>query len=291
MELSPTAIGVILVVILSVTTTQYWIAPPMATEKTDSLDQNEQEESQVHYYHGPANGEFDWCEPNYLSLAYIAEPINTLSGALYFLPVIAGFRFHRMKDLSLSTKLNLIFVAWIGVGTILFHATLRYTAQLLDELPIYYVMISGTYMLLVLGKADGSGTLGWFLTIWASALTMVILLTDQDDWVHNVARGTLSVSFSLMFAHLFAGVATALRKLKKRVEANPRTQAEDSSAAAAIQSGQKLFQQTFFYFVLAILCWIVDNGFCDHLHPEGMYVSLLGSVSSTILFTFTIVAC
>ena len=275
-ELSPTVIALILSVIISMTVLQYWVAPPMATDDAAAAaarggsEGSPEIDAAKYNYYGVADGEFDWCEPNFEFSHLVAEPINTLSGALFFLPALAGFRHHRAKDLSMSTKLNLIFIAWIGVGTILFHATLRYTAQLIDEFPIYYVMVSGNYMLLSKGRPGGIPWLGWLFAAWSVALTTSILASDQDGSFHNAARGTMTVTFGVMFIHLFAGVASSLRALRARAEsAAPATKSSSVTALAAVHSGQDLFQQTFFFFVLGIGCWIVDNAFCDHLHPEG----------------------
>ena len=145
-ELSPRVVGGILVVVLTVTTTQYWIAPPMANSNNNNNNNgNGKQESDskfdvnniklsgdYEFVYGAPNAEFEWCESNFQWTDYVAEPLNTLSGFLYFLPAVAAFRFHDSASLSLTTKLNFLFVAWIGVGTILFHMTLRYTAQLID---------------------------------------------------------------------------------------------------------------------------------------------------------------
>ena len=41
-------------------------------------------ESKIGPY-GPPNADFDWCEYNYESFFYIAEPVNTLTGFLFII--------------------------------------------------------------------------------------------------------------------------------------------------------------------------------------------------------------
>jgi hypothetical protein len=303
-ELTPGLIGLIALCVVCVTIVQYWVVPPMALDKADgaaavpdaTATASAAEGGAQYHHYGIPNGEFDWCEPNFEFSHLVAEPINTLSGALFFLPAIAGFRHHRAKDLSLSTKLNLVFITWIGLGTILFHATLRYTAQLLDELPILYVMVSGNYMLLARARRAGIPWLGWTLAAWALAITVGILGSPQHTIFHEAARGTMSVTFGVMFVHIFAGVSSTLISLRKRAEEEARAAVAAASSASSasasssassasssssspsavevMNSGQQLFQQTFMYILAGLACWIIDNGFCDHLHPGGLYVRL-----------------
>ena len=48
---------------------------------------------------------------------------------------------------TIHVKLNLLFITMIGIGTVLFHCTLQYTHQLIDELPIFYLASNGALIL------------------------------------------------------------------------------------------------------------------------------------------------
>ena len=102
-------------------------------------------------YWGDIDGEFDWCETNYeykVAGVPIAEIVNTSTSLLYFIPPIYILLFApNAQWWSTGGKLNFVLVGCIAIGTTLFHASLRYWAQLVDELPIYYVMLSGCLML------------------------------------------------------------------------------------------------------------------------------------------------
>lgn len=86
----------------------------------------------------------DWCESNYIVSNYIAEYWNTLSGLCIILSGVF-FKFNNNEWLNNNIKYELNFnnicnyLILVGVGTMLFHGTLLYPFQLLDELPMLLV--------------------------------------------------------------------------------------------------------------------------------------------------------
>ncbi|NBO99296.1 MAG: hypothetical protein EBU90_04105 [Proteobacteria bacterium] len=88
----------------------------------------------------------DWCEANYTVTKYVAEFWNSSSGlaivvsAIYWRyssvtsDVFSGAFGHCFKDIFWYLLL-------VGVGTMLFHGTLLYKYQLLDELPMLMIAI------------------------------------------------------------------------------------------------------------------------------------------------------
>lgn len=83
---------------------------------------------------GPVDSNVDWCEPNYVQSYYVAEWWNTVSNLPLFAMAAFGWRQAR-RHASGETRFwaAFCFLALVGVGSTLFHATLRYWAQLLDE--------------------------------------------------------------------------------------------------------------------------------------------------------------
>ena len=91
-------------------------------------------------YWGEPNAEFDWCERNYYRSAYVSELINTVTGFLYICVAVVSYALMSANVMTTHVKLNLLFITMIGIGTVMFHCTLQYEHQLVDELPIckYY---------------------------------------------------------------------------------------------------------------------------------------------------------
>ena len=98
------------------------------------------------WYWGSVDANVDWCERNYATTQYCAEFYNALSS----LP-IAGFalfglimgRRHARADTRISFAFSLMVL--VGLGSFMFHATLRRYAQAMDELPMLYGSIALLY--------------------------------------------------------------------------------------------------------------------------------------------------
>ncbi|CAE8609471.1 unnamed protein product, partial [Polarella glacialis] len=83
----------------------------------------------------------------------------------------------------------------IAVGSICFHASLRYSMQLLDELPmLWYVLVCTVSFL---RRLRGWRSLELPAAAVALTLTTGILLTEQHSTVHEVFRGLMSCTFSV----------------------------------------------------------------------------------------------
>ncbi len=91
----------------------------------------------------------DWCEVNYKVVWWLAEFWNSISGVAI---VLAGYFFKKnqldnctikhVSKINLNKVVRLLYT--VGFGTMLFHGTLWYPFQLLDELPM--IMISIEYI-------------------------------------------------------------------------------------------------------------------------------------------------
>ena len=95
----------------------------------------------------------DWCEQNYILSEYVAEYWNTLTGLCLILSGIWYYKnysswinenhLHKYTFIRISALL-----VFVGIGTMLFHSTLYYPFQLLDELPM--ILLANEYLSLLL---------------------------------------------------------------------------------------------------------------------------------------------
>ena len=89
-------------------------------------------------YWGIPTSTIDWCEENYVISTYIAEALNTTTNSVFI--ALATFAIYHAFHNKLEPRF--IFTAFgfllVGVGSWLFHMTLRYHFQLIDELPMIY---------------------------------------------------------------------------------------------------------------------------------------------------------
>ncbi|KAI8063259.1 alkaline phytoceramidase family protein [Gongronella butleri] len=99
-------------------------------------------------YWGPITSSVDWCEKNYVHSFYIAEFWNTVSSFAMIILGLAGvYAHHRSLGWRLSNGYLMIVI--VGIGSVLFHATLQYEHQMWDELPMVWTACYLLWVLLV----------------------------------------------------------------------------------------------------------------------------------------------
>lgn len=103
---------------------------------------------------GECTATLDWCEENYHHTPFIAEFCkisfemvhileltgNTISNLGYIVTGWWGAKqcWKLRQALPIRYALLFVWMAVIGVGSLLFHATLKYSMQLLDEIPMLF---------------------------------------------------------------------------------------------------------------------------------------------------------
>lgn len=91
----------------------------------------------------------DWCEQNYILSEYVAEYWNTLTGVCLILSGVLYYK-NNYDWIRKNSRYKISFVkisallVFVGIGTMLFHGTLYYPFQLLDELPM--ILLANEYV-------------------------------------------------------------------------------------------------------------------------------------------------
>jgi len=78
----------------------------------------------------------DWCEENYVVTTYIAEFWNTISNVIMIIPPLIFAYQAKKEGLERRYFWLQLTVLLVGIGSWLFHMTLRYGMQITDELPM-----------------------------------------------------------------------------------------------------------------------------------------------------------
>lgn len=91
----------------------------------------------------------DWCEENYVVSPFIAEWSNTISNFMFML--VASYSTYSAIKNKMEVRFIIIGSMFflVGVGSWLFHMTLKYRYQLLDELPMVYATCTPAWSLFV----------------------------------------------------------------------------------------------------------------------------------------------
>lgn len=113
----------------------------------------------------------DWCEQNYAVSPYVCEFFNTVSSLAMIIAGSLGLvRGRWAADSRVRVAYGLL--ALVGLGSIAFHATLRFEFQLLDELPMLYLVTWMAYLLVETGPSPHLGS--WFPAL---LVTYVLIAT------------------------------------------------------------------------------------------------------------------
>ena len=93
----------------------------------------------------PHSANHDFCEHNYVYTPYIAEFWNTITNLAMIIPPIYGIWDVRKQKFEKRFYICYSMLLTIGLGSWLFHMTLWYEMQLLDEIPMVFGSATFTY--------------------------------------------------------------------------------------------------------------------------------------------------
>ncbi|KAH3680649.1 hypothetical protein WICMUC_000206 [Wickerhamomyces mucosus] len=149
----------------------------------------------------------DWCEENYVVTSYIAEAINTISNSIFIiLALFASYSAWKNKLELRFIGISLGFML-VGIGSWLFHMTLKYEFQLLDELPMIYATCIPIWSVFSEGQSQLISIWIGIFTLFGAYLLTSIYLYFKDPTIHQVTYALLNVfiiikSLSLTYSQI-----------------------------------------------------------------------------------------
>ncbi len=140
---------------------------------------------------GVPTASIDWCEQNYAVTPWVAEFWNTLSSLAM---VIAGLLGVSTRRFAAEIRFAFALLLVVGLGSIAFHGTLRFELQMLDELPMLYLV---TWLVWLLVENRPNRRLGgWF----PAALVGYVLLATAGATLNR--GGAQFLAFHVSFGAL-----------------------------------------------------------------------------------------
>ena len=129
-------------------------------------------------YWGPPTSTLDWCEANYEVSYFIAEFWNTISNLSMIIPPIYGIIQCYQNGLEKVFILNYALLLLTGIGSWMFHMTLLYEMQLLDELPMVWGASCMLYTLYItnVSPKEQRKFVGTVIFLYATILTITYLI-------------------------------------------------------------------------------------------------------------------
>ena len=146
----------------------------------------------------------------------------------------------------------------IGIGSTLFHATLLYEAQLLDELPMHWLVSYASILLYTRNdwkvKVQRTSYFYTICTVFEAALVVILTNTQKNSSFHQVLRLIMSASFGLEFVYLFYVGAKIGNEVYEK-DPNNRN----------YRKINEYYDKAFVFFVIALIGWLCDNWNCQIL--------------------------
>ncbi|KAI9883222.1 MAG: hypothetical protein M1823_005015 [Watsoniomyces obsoletus] len=237
-------------------------------------------------YWDPVTSTLNWCEEDYYATIYSAEIVNTLTNLLFM-----GLAYRGCRNCWKYGHDRIFFVAFVGcflvaTGSFLFHSTLKYPMQLVDELSMIYTTCLMWYATFSHGKPRGYRIgLGVGLVALAIFITLYYHYL-QDPSFHQTAYALLTCvvvfrSMFLMERHLRASwgqgsLHSQNREHEKssRVLSKIREEAEDRRDASILRTMWFMISYGLSLFLGGFVIWTLDIKYCSNLRSWRRQIGL-----------------
>ena len=205
---------------------------------------------------GDITASIDWCETNYEVTYYIAEFWNSVSNLAFIIPpLILAFKLR--KDLEMIYLMSLLYMAFTGCGSFAFHATLKLSGQLWDELSMVW---SGLFILYLILRIKYPKTNHFK---FAAALTLYGIFTNF------VYLGTnFWTLFEVSYAIIHLSVVTFAWNLHPDAD-------------------KRLYWATVIMSTTGFGLWNIDNHLCESLQRARSLIISFSGVASPCLVPIT----
>jgi dihydroceramidase len=188
----------------------------------------------------------DWCEKNHIVLPFIAEFWNSMSSLCL---MYAGYRgYLATKDLN-GSVIYLIFVA-VGLGSVLFHSVLSVETQMLDEIPMIFLLAQ---LILNIGQHANVYTIGMVYT-YAIFASKRMYNAAMNDMFLNLRMERIQFylfQFSVIFISLGLFLSVTMMK-KNNIE-------------------RELYAKGCSIFLVGWGCWLCDYFFCENIQWMNLH--------------------
>ncbi|KAH7080560.1 ceramidase [Paraphoma chrysanthemicola] len=221
----------------------------------------------------PVTSTLDWCEENYVVTQYSAEIVNTLTNLLFIYLASKGIRSCLKHGHDTVFLVAFIGYLLVGSGSFLFHATLKYPMQLVDELSMIYTTCLMNYATFSYAQsrvyrivlATGLISLAVFITLYYHYL--------QDPAFHQNAYAILTAIVLFRAMYVMEVNIRPKFKSKEREAANPRLQGgasagkerEDEKDRETLRIMWQMIGFGLSIFLGGFAVWHLDNEYCSKL--------------------------
>jgi len=186
----------------------------------------------------------DFCEEDYILTPYIAEFINTLTNITYLLYAYHGIKNNANRKDAVLRNLPYLGIAGVGIGSAIFHATMKYYTQWCDDLSMLVATATVIHRVFTFDKSLP------ITVISGAAITAV--MTIFSTWHCITDEITMH---SVLFGVMIAIVGIKTRSIISARVPDPLVRKEV----------KKLATWGAVIFISGFAIWNVDNAICGSL--------------------------
>ncbi|KAF2686628.1 alkaline phytoceramidase [Lentithecium fluviatile CBS 122367] len=219
-----------------------------------------------HGYWSPVTSTLNWCEEDYYATHYIAELVNTLTNLFFVFLAIKSIRSCIQNGHDKVWIAAFFVLLFVGIGSFLFHATLKYEMQLLDELSMIYLACTSFFAIFSHGKTKAITTLILVFTVSLAVFVSVYYHYLQDPVFHQNAFAILTAVNIFrgwyQMEHLLRPSRRAITS--KKVDARDRAP-HDQRDLKILADMWTLSLAGVAYIGIGFFIWNLDNIYCAHI--------------------------
>lgn len=168
----------------------------------------------------PVTSTLNWCEEDYYATIYSAEIVNTLTNIWFMYLSAKGIRNCITEGHDTVFLVSFIGYLLVGSGSFLFHATLKYPMQLVDELSMIYTTCLMCYVTFSFGRTGGQRTILAFSLVALSIFITLYYHFLQDPVFHQT---TYAILTAVVFFRAVYVMETLLRPGSRAHPSNGRS--------------------------------------------------------------------
>jgi hypothetical protein len=195
----------------------------------------------------------DFCEPDYISQFFVAEPYNAASSMIFtFFGFIGLIYCNPTQELRFSL-LSIIAIV-IGVGSTALHSTLHWFFQSLDEVPMLWFNMVCCYCILNVhtrrhANKDRRVDISACIFFFATFVETFIYYSWRSLYIVFILMYALSLAVVVLWSINYIFGKDSHKNIRNKI--------------------LKLLLKYVFisFFMVGFVSWLVDMNFCSHLLP------------------------
>jgi hypothetical protein len=204
----------------------------------------------------------DWCEENYAVTEYIVEFWNSIT----FFPILFSAIYWRRSFPRLFVFDKLFhhvfwYLVLVSLGTALFHGTLLYKFQLLDELPMvlvatkYISILMSLNQIVIVRNSFLNDLVNLFMQFKYTFIYLIVISYFLNpNYQIALFHGSLKLYESIIFILIYK----LQKKLKIIISYNPIFHIYKNKISYHARMG-------LIFYAIAGLLWVSENLFCEYL--------------------------